>query len=302
MNRLGGWLSGCVEGRNGNCSYDPFPNFSHGSIIAKMNPKFVITHIGPIRVLAYRPWQERFIIHGMTLSDIHFPDAEIESSVSSFLSNLEVGEIIIPRQTHGADVVVVDSEHEWSQRIEDRRLLRTDAADALVARMPSHRRSGIGIRTADCVPILVEGVTSDGVPLWGAIHAGWRGLACSVIEAACLKMRERGAIKEAAIFACGGSGVYEVGEEVLNEIGESALYVRKNDGKALLDLAGTAARQLEKFLIREKIAVADMCTITANERDSNGAENHLFHSFRRDGERSGRSITFVTSANHSKFR
>jgi copper oxidase (laccase) domain-containing protein len=262
-----------------------------------MNAQFLITSIGSTRVLAFRPWWERSIIHGMTLSDIDFTDAEIETSVGSFLSELEVGAIIIPRQTHGAEVVVVDSEREWSQRVQERRLLRTDAADAVVALPSSSLRCGIGIRTADCVPIIVEGVTSHGVATWSVIHAGWRGLACSVIEAACKKMRELGALTEAAVFACGGSGVYEVGEEVLDAIGESAVYEQNADGRALLDLGETAARQLEKFLPREKISVAGMCTITSKERDINGRESQLFHSFRRDGVRSGRSVTFVIPNN-----
>ena len=258
-----------------------------------MNARFLITQVGVARVLAYRPWWERSILHGMTLIDMNFHDTQIESAVDVLLSNLDVAGTIVPKQIHGADVVVVDSEEEWSRRIEEGSLLRTDVADAVVALPSSSRRVGIGIRTADCVPILVEGVTPQGVSIWGVIHAGWRGLACSVIEATCMKMQERATIIEAAVFACGGGGVYEVGDEVLQEIGGFAVYTRNHDGKALLDLAETAARQLEKFLPREKIGVAGMCTISAKEITAHGDENKLFHSFRRDGERSGRSVTFV---------
>lgn len=243
--------------------------------------------------MVYRPWHERSIRHGMTLIDSNYPDAEIESSIRPLLNNLEVAGVLIPRQTHGDNVVVVDSEDEWSERFEEQRLLRSDAADAVVASPASSRRYGIGIRTADCVPILIEGITTEGRALWGAVHAGWRGLACGVIAAACRKIKERGTLIEAALFACGGGGVYEVGEEVLQAIGDSAVYSRKDSGKALLDLGATAARQLEKFLPTQKIGVAEMCTISSKEKTDSGTEKQLFHSFRRDGDRSGRSVTFV---------
>ena len=104
----------------------------------------------------------------------------------------------------------------------------------------------IGVKTADCVPILLEGVfegvnkiSSDGLPegsseglsedkvvAVGALHAGWRGTALKIAEGGVKAMCESFGIKPQDIRACIGpcihSCCYEVGKDLFSEF-ESAL-------------------------------------------------------------------------------
>src|SRR4051812_28095675 len=80
------------------------------------------------------------------------------------------------KQVHGGEVVVETTplQHQGSE------------ADAIVSTNP---QSVLSIATADCVPIAMVG--DSGV--FGAVHAGWRGLVAGVIEITANKMRELGA-------------------------------------------------------------------------------------------------------------
>ena len=52
----------------------------------------------------------------------------------------------------------------------------------------------LGVKTADCVPILMEGYGKDGrVCCVGAVHAGWRGTVSGIAVNCVEKMRELGA-------------------------------------------------------------------------------------------------------------
>src|SRR5206468_262506 len=86
-------------------------------------------------------------------------------------------------QVHGAVAVDVRGD-------EDRREVLHREADAIVGHNPE---AAIGVRMADCIPILV------GDPATGAaaaIHAGWRGLVRGVIGAGIAALRSQGACGE----------------------------------------------------------------------------------------------------------
>jgi copper oxidase (laccase) domain-containing protein len=70
------------------------------------------------------------------------------------------------RQVHGTCVMDLDLDGA------------AEAADAAVTRRPERV---CAILTADCLPVLLASATGERV---GAVHAGWRGLAAGVIEAA----------------------------------------------------------------------------------------------------------------------
>jgi copper oxidase (laccase) domain-containing protein len=153
--------------------------------------------------------------------------------------------------------------------------VRCDALIAPRAQVLRGSRVGFGVMSADCVPLLVRSKSG-----WAAIHAGWRGLACGVI-ANTLQAVE--GIQEVAVFAAAGGGRYEVGGEVIEAIGSSAVHTTGHNGKFLLDTAQTALKQLQLVQPTVKAEVAGICTIS-DER---------FYSFRRQGQSCGRSLTFI---------
>jgi hypothetical protein len=101
------------------------------------------------------------------------------------------------RQIHGATVVTVTKpgEHGGAE------------ADALITREPLAK---LAVRTADCVPVVLLGEGSIGV-----VHAGWRGLAGGVIQAAVAAM---GDVHTAHVGPHIRAGCYEFGESDLDEV------------------------------------------------------------------------------------
>lgn len=244
-----------------------------------MNPRFQIIDHNGIELLVYRPWWEEGILHGMTLAPLSFGGDAIVPSAHRLYAATGLSMLANPHQTHGDQFFDARASADIVARISpERSLLRFGAYDAVIAPHTQHiagERVGYGIATADCVPVVLRG--SSG---WGLIHAGWRGLANGIISRVAHAL---GGLHEAAIFACAGGEVYEVGAEVIEAIGATASYRAATNGKLLLDTAETAAAQLRTVLAAEAIEKSGICTI----------RNQRFHSHRRDGERAGRSITFV---------
>ena len=85
------------------------------------------------------------------------------------------------------------------------------SADAMVSRQQG---LGLAIMTADCVPIVLYQPASGQI---AAIHAGWQGLACGVIQATVQCFTQSGQIK-AWIGVCISQDSYEVGAQVRNQL------------------------------------------------------------------------------------
>ncbi len=143
-------------------------------------------------------------------------------------------------------------------------------ADALSTSVPG---LVLAIRTADCVPILVESETTV-----FAIHAGWRGIANGIITKTLLHVD---GLRAAAIGPCISLEAYEVGWEVVDGIVTSGvpkeIFVQERDPRPHVDLKAAAAYQLRRCGI-STIDVLPHCTYL----------NKQFHSYRRDGNSSGR--------------
>ena len=85
------------------------------------------------------------------------------------------------------------------------------AADAMVSQQQG---LGLAIMTADCVPIVLYQPDSGQI---AAIHAGWQGLACGVIQATVQRFIQSGQVK-AWIGVCISQENYEVGVQVRNQL------------------------------------------------------------------------------------
>ena len=143
--------------------------------------------------------------------------------------------------------------------------------DALVAREPGVT---VSIRTADCLPILLVDPRTGVV---AAVHAGWRGTAARIVVRALERMGSRPENLYAAIGPGIGKCCYEVGIEVARQLGESRA------GK--VDLAAHNRRQMEAAgLHPANIDVLALCTFCNADQ---------FWSYRREGERAGRMISFI---------
>lgn len=88
------------------------------------------------------------------------------------------------------------------------------AADGLWTREPGRP---IGVRVADCVPVLLAGL-AQGSPWVAALHAGWRGAVGGILRRGVEIFKENGGRPEDLAWALGPAILachFEVGPEVL---------------------------------------------------------------------------------------
>jgi YfiH family protein len=175
-------------------------------------------------------------------------------------------------------------------RADDRGRVDQADADAVVC-----CESGVAaaIVTADCLPILA--CSEDGGAVV-AVHAGWRGLAAGVIEAGLAALRVAAPRRPTRVIAVIGPHIgaccYEVDAPVLVPLrarfgSELERAVRPTrPGHAQLDLAALAQVELARVGVAEAdcAVLGDACTCCDASR---------FHSYRRDGPRSGRLLHYV---------
>jgi len=179
-------------------------------------------------------------------------------------------------QVHGSEVCDLDQVHARS----DGRLYRADAATTRRARRVC------AVITADCMPVLFTNRSGSVV---AAAHAGWRGLATGVLEAALSAMQSTPAELLVWLGPAIGPQVFEVGADVLDahcarDPGAGECFTPLRPGKWRADLYALARRRLLRAGVAQ-IFGGGRCTFT---------EAAVFHSYRRDGPAaSGRMATFI---------
>jgi YfiH family protein len=88
-------------------------------------------------------------------------------------------------------------------------------ADGLWTTSPGRR---IGVRVADCVPVLLAGLLPGKVPWVAALHAGWRGATAGILRRGVAHYLDLGGAPPDLVWALGPSILachFEVGEEVV---------------------------------------------------------------------------------------
>ena len=149
-------------------------------------------------------------------------------------------------QVHGAGVVSATSPGVVAE------------ADAAYT---AERDLAIAVKTADCVPIVIEAEGAVGV-----VHAGWRGISAGVIESAVGALTEAGHHpQKAAIGPSIGPCCYEVGKAVADAVGHNA---STSWGTPSVDLWSAAKERLAL----DEVWTAGECTMCGGD----------YNSYRRD--------------------
>ena len=212
--------------------------------------------------------------HGsLNLSDKWGDDPEnVRENLRRFAAavGFEPARLVTARQVHGVEVVAAKTVTEETE------------ADAVWTR----RGSGVivGVRTADCVPVLlVDGEAG----LCAAVHSGWRGTAANISGAAVTTLRREGARPgglRAAIGPCIEVEAFEVGEEVAEAFAPA--FVRRDLGpKPHVDLRACVRAQLRYAGLRDEDVVdVGGCT---------HAQPARHFSYRRDGSGIGQQLSVI---------
>jgi YfiH family protein len=156
--------------------------------------------------------------------------------------------------------------------------------DALLSRVPE---LACGVRSADCVPVLLADRRSGAV---AAAHAGWRGAVQGVVSAAVDALRAL--VPNPELIAVIGPHIsldaFEVSEDVAETILSASLdpkIVDRTRLKPHVDLRRMLRAELRSQGL-DDAAIDDVwgCTVLEPER---------FFSFRRDGKASGRHLSAI---------
>jgi YfiH family protein len=184
-------------------------------------------------------------------------------------------------QTHSADVRLVKDTTD--ARPPEASLGENVYCDALTTRMPGIL---LGVKTADCVPVLLADSRTGAC---AAIHAGWRGTVSSIVlrtvERMAAQFGTQVADVSAAIGPAARSCCYEVGSEVIEAFGKNfadsdSLFTPTREGHALVDLQRANREQLVSAGVSaNKIYTAPLCTMCRTD---------LFFSYRREKRTAGR--------------
>ncbi len=198
---------------------------------------------------------------------------------------IEPSTLIIPFQTHGTEIRVIDS--SFFQLSADEKTHNLNGVDALITQLPG---VCLGVSTADCVPLIFF----DSIRKVIAVaHAGWRGTCARIAEKTLMTMTEKFGCNAADILVSIGPSisaeVYEVGNEVLKSFENAGfdtkeIFTERNDS-VYLDLWEANRQSLLNVGIKsEHIEIAGICTYTEHER---------FFSARRLGIKSGRMLSGI---------
>lgn len=196
------------------------------------------------------------------------------AAARTLLSRFAPAEPLWLAQVHGSAIASADVEHA-----------STPEADGAIARLPDR---ACAVLAADCLPVLFADRRGSVV---AAAHAGWRGLAAGVIDAAVRSMRADPSDLLAWLGPAIGPRAFEVGADVHaafcdRDRGAAGCFVAVREGKWRADLYALARRALTSAGVgADSVHGGGRCTF--HEPDA-------FHSYRRGGaDRHARMVTLV---------
>lgn len=221
------------------------------------------------------------LLTSTALADAGFLHAfpERTATDAELFAQLDIVAIAQAKQVHGARVIEARDASGAQGR----------EADAVIGRASPPARVAVGVRVADCVPLLAADEGSGDV---AAIHAGWRGVVAGVVPAAIdLLVGRRRAGLIAVIGPCIGPCCFEVERDVAASISGAShgatVVVAERGEKAHVDLrAAVRAQLLAGGLSADRIGDVPGCTKHEAAR---------FHSFRRDAANSARMLAAIAT-------
>jgi uncharacterized protein, YfiH family len=245
-----------------------------------------------VKVLICRPLEEKGFVNGFSTrlggvspfpeNDLNlagFDDDTEENILENrrrFLSVFE-GDFTLATawQVHGCDVKIVRSLEEAADG--------NEKFDALCSNL---EKILVGVKTADCVPVLIADPKNGA---FAAVHAGWRGTVESIAVKAIGKMRENfGSDPKDFFCAIGPAAVcnYEIGQDVIDAFnqkfpGAEHLFTPTREGHAFVDLHRANFEQLVSAGVSpEKTFTAPFCTLERTD---------LFFSYRVEKKLRGKT-------------
>jgi YfiH family protein len=214
-------------------------------------------------------WNKHHTIPGLNLGMNSDNEEIVARNRDAFLTQVEINSdsLALVHQIHSDKIVEVEKPGDFGK------------ADGLISNI---KGLTLGIKIADCAPVLMADTKSDWI---AAIHAGWRGASQQIHLKTITMLQERGVEPENLkiyIGPCISAEKFEVGEEVAAQFPENV--VLRNYKKPHVDLKQYLRNSLvTSGVVENHIEIDSRCTIS----------DELFYSYRREGDRSGRMMAFI---------
>ena len=206
----------------------------------------------------------------------------------------------VMRQVHGTEVLTVDA--AMAERLVLSAENSTLEGDAWFVDLSAVSLRGVafGVRTADCLPVIIR---SRSLPFASCIHSGWRGSVAKITTVALRSFAERGVSADDVEVAIGPGArgcCYEIGPEVVPFF-ENCFDDHRRSAAQDLELLPPLRRTYQSIYVdnatlvlaevlaagvpASQIALFSGCTICDDR----------FFSFRREKELSGRQVSVIGS-------
>ena len=246
-----------------------------------------------VKVLVCRPLEDAGFINGFSTrlggvspfpaNDLNLAGFDEDTSENIYENrrwflNVFGGDLTLATvwQVHGDGVKFVETVEDAANSEEK--------FDALVSKLPEVL---VGVKTADCVPLLLGDPVNKA---FGAIHAGWRGTVQSIAAKAIEKMVAAFGTSPADLICAIGPAAtcrsYEIGQDVIDEFRAKfstggKYFTPTRNGHALVDLHLANKDQLLGAGISESnIFTAPFCTMERTD---------LFFSYRVEKKLNGKT-------------
>jgi len=247
-----------------------------------------------LRMLVVDKWTQQGIRHGFGGADL-----DIATSVNRWAEVFgQNNKPLLFKQIHSDVFVVINNLTGVENLLQNR-----PEGDAWIIDCVALKKHGgvfVGIKTADCIPVLI--VHKD---YFAAVHCGWRGAAIGVLVKVIEYLKGRGVDAKDIEVAIGpGAQVhnYEIGEDVAEEFASSYISFKKNnvgcseggiaEDEIVVKRAGKLYGNIPRLLMHQlahcnvpfsNVVVSTTCTI----------EDKNYFSCRRQGDSAGRQITYI---------
>ncbi|MCL2040046.1 MAG: peptidoglycan editing factor PgeF [Bacteroidetes bacterium] len=200
-----------------------------------------------------------------------FTDEEVNKNKSILANNIGVSaeNLVFQQQIHTTNIQII--------RNANHPILESDGM------LTNVKNIVLCINLADCGGILCYDTKNNVI---GAFHSGWQGTKLNIVRVGIDKMQEIYSTHPSDLLIyitpCAGREHYEVDFDVAKHFPNNLKQLANN--KYLLDLKSVIIEQLlDVGVAREKIEISSVCTIS----------NNMYHSFRRDSDKSGRMTAFI---------
>lgn len=205
---------------------------------------------------------------------LHFGTAH--EQISDMISKFGLISLLILDQVHGNDGYVITQDNMYMP-------FKSEVGDYLIT---NQRNIGLGVLTADCLPIIfVDNITGA----IGIAHAGWRGSVKNIALITLERMQQQCGTKIADVSVffgpCAKVCCYEVQPDFRNNFTDDNAFFIQRGRQLFFDLPLLNANLLYAIGL-PKTAMNEQyncCTIC----------NDDYFSFRRQGEAAGRNVSVV---------